>query len=178
MGPNKKEKRIIAELRRAIKERYSSIYEAENHLQDLQETFKNLMRVNLKLKAEKCPFEVSEGKFLGYMITKEGIKPRFEKMQAIINMQAPKTIKDVKKLNGGVVALSWFIQKCTDKCRHFFKLLKNTKKTIKWDKNCDEYFQELKKALCSLPTLQAPKRGETLTLYVATSESAVNVFSF
>lgn len=44
----------------------------ENHLQD---TFTNLSKVVVKLKAIKGAFGVSEGKFLGYMITREGIKP-------------------------------------------------------------------------------------------------------
>lgn len=51
----------------------------DDHL-NLQETFKNLSRISLKLEAKKCAFGIMEGKFLGNMITKEGIKPHPEKV--------------------------------------------------------------------------------------------------
>ncbi|GKD19555.1 reverse transcriptase domain-containing protein, partial [Tanacetum coccineum] len=34
-------------------------------LADIAETFDNLKRINMKLKPKKCPFGVTEGKFLG-----------------------------------------------------------------------------------------------------------------
>jgi hypothetical protein len=36
---------------------------------DLEETFINLMRFNIKLNLEKCIFGVPQGKLLGYIIT-------------------------------------------------------------------------------------------------------------
>nr|GEX54902.1 endoglucanase 2-like [Tanacetum cinerariifolium] len=43
-------------------------------LADLAETFDNLKRINMKLNPKKCSFGVEEGKFLGYMVTSEGIR--------------------------------------------------------------------------------------------------------
>lgn len=77
----------------------------EDHWSYLQETFLNLMKANLKLKVDICTFGILEGKFLGYMIIKEGIKPHLEKVQAIINMEPPKMVKELQKLNSGVAAL-------------------------------------------------------------------------
>ena len=39
------------------------------HLDDLQETFNMLRRYNEKLNLSKCAFEVSLGKFFGFMVS-------------------------------------------------------------------------------------------------------------
>nr|GEW59454.1 Pol polyprotein [Tanacetum cinerariifolium] len=41
-----------------------------------------------------------EGKFLGYMVTSEGIRENPKKKKAVSDMQSPKTLKDVKKFKG------------------------------------------------------------------------------
>ena len=41
----------------------------ERHLDDLQETFNTLRRHQMKLNPNKCAFEVSSGKFLGFMVS-------------------------------------------------------------------------------------------------------------
>ncbi|CAH1441273.1 unnamed protein product [Lactuca virosa] len=42
-------------------------------LQDIEETFRTLERVKMKLNPAKCTFGVEEGQFLGYYVTKQGI---------------------------------------------------------------------------------------------------------
>ena len=41
----------------------------KKHLDDLQETFDMLRQNNMKLNPSKCAFEVSLGKFLGFMVS-------------------------------------------------------------------------------------------------------------
>ena len=40
-----------------------------DHLNDLQETFDILRSYNMKLNPSKCVFEVTAGKFLGFMVS-------------------------------------------------------------------------------------------------------------
>jgi hypothetical protein len=65
---------------------------ADSLLKDLQETFANLDRYSIKLNPKKCSFGVPTGQLLGYLISERGIKGNPEKIQAIINMQLPKTL--------------------------------------------------------------------------------------
>jgi hypothetical protein len=53
------------------------------HIEDLKETFANLMKVVLKLNPKKCVFEVSKGKMLGYIISSKGIRASPDKTKAI-----------------------------------------------------------------------------------------------
>nr|GEX65004.1 hypothetical protein [Tanacetum cinerariifolium] len=55
-------------------------------LVDIAETFDNLRRINMKLNLKKCSFGVAEGKFLGYMVTSEGIRANSEKTKDIAEM--------------------------------------------------------------------------------------------
>ena len=94
------------------------------HLDDLRETFATLKQYQIKLNPSKCVFGVVSGKFLGFMVSQRGIEANPEKVQAIINMVSPKTIKEVQKLTGRIAALNRFVSRAMDKCLLFFKTLK------------------------------------------------------
>src|SRR4051812_38929922 len=57
--------------------------EEANHIQDVEETFEVLRQYQMKLNSQKCVFGVRSGKFLGFMITNQGIEANPEKIQAI-----------------------------------------------------------------------------------------------
>ena len=94
------------------------------HLDDLKETFATLKKYQMRLNPSKCVFGVASGKFLGFMVSQRGIEANPEKVQAIINIALPRTIKEVQKLTGRIVALNRFVSRVTDKCLPFFKTLK------------------------------------------------------
>ncbi|GJU74731.1 reverse transcriptase domain-containing protein [Tanacetum coccineum] len=43
-------------------------------VRDIEETFKTLREINMKLNPKKCTFEVEEGMFLGYKVNTRGLK--------------------------------------------------------------------------------------------------------
>jgi len=67
----------------------------KKHLEDLQKTFDTVKRYNMKLNPSKCTFRVLSGKFLGFMISHRGIEVNPDKIQAILNMEPPKNVKEV-----------------------------------------------------------------------------------
>ena len=103
----------------------------------------------MKLNPSKCVFGVASGKFLGFMVSQRGIGANPEKVQAIINMVLPKTIKEVQKLTGRIAALNRFVSRATDKCLPFFKTLKQA---FAWTDECEATFQELKRYLSNPPS--------------------------
>ena len=52
-------------------------------VQDLEETFGNLRKINLKLNPEKCVFRVPSGKLLGFFVSQHGIEANPDKIKAI-----------------------------------------------------------------------------------------------
>ncbi|XP_034218890.1 uncharacterized protein LOC117630254 [Prunus dulcis] len=147
---------------------------AEDHMQNLSIMFGILKEYRMRLNPKKCAFGVSSGKFLGFMISQRGIEANPEKIKAIIDMERPKTTKDVQSLTGRVAALTRFISKVTDKCVPFFKALKGGKRDITWTAECDNAFQALKNYMSKAPLLSKPLPGEILYLYLSVSGTAVS----
>ena len=78
----------------------------------------------MKLNSTKCASEVSSGKFLKFTVSHKGIEVNPDKIQAIMNMEPPRNIKEVQYLIERVTTLNRFISKATDKCLPFFKVLR------------------------------------------------------
>ena len=140
------------------------------HLDDLRETFAILRQYQMKLNPSKCAFGVALGKFLGFVVSQRGIEANPEEVRAILDMTSPKTIKEVQKLIGRIVALNKFVSKATDKCLPFFKILKQA---FAWTDECEVAFQELKYYLSNPPLLSPSKEGENLFLYLAITNNCI-----
>ncbi|XP_019163604.1 PREDICTED: uncharacterized protein LOC109159946 [Ipomoea nil] len=147
--------------------------EEDKHAEDLADCFKVMIKYNLRLNPKKCAFAVQGGKFLGYMVTKRGIEPNPEKVQAILDMQPPTTVKDLQRLTGRLAALSRFLSKSADKTVPFFEAMKK-KEGFAWTTECQQSFEELKQYLSTPPVLSTPQEGEPLLLYLAASAKAVS----
>ncbi|GJT29857.1 hypothetical protein Tco_0910132 [Tanacetum coccineum] len=124
---------------------------------DIAETFDNLRRVNMKSNSRKCSFSVEEGKFLGYMVTSEGIRANPKKTKAVADIQSPKTLKEMQSLSRKLAALNHFLSRSAERALPFFKTLKNITKENKddyqWMEEAERAFQEIKKLILELPTL-------------------------
>ncbi|GJZ78535.1 reverse transcriptase domain-containing protein, partial [Tanacetum coccineum] len=139
-------------------------------LADIAETFDNLRRINMKLNPKKCSFGVEEGKFLGYMVTSEGIRANPAKTKDIAEMKSPRTWGEMQSLAGKLAALNRFLARSAEKSLPFFETLKNitkeNKEDYKWTEEAEKAFQELKKTILDLPTLATPTPEENLYVYL------------
>jgi hypothetical protein len=75
-------------------------------LDDLKETFDNLRKYKIMLNPKKCVFGVSSEKLLGYMVSSRGIDMNPKKVEAIEQLQSPRTRKEIQKLADMMTALS------------------------------------------------------------------------
>ncbi|GJV34124.1 reverse transcriptase domain-containing protein [Tanacetum coccineum] len=147
----------------------------EELLRDIEETFRTLRKINMKLNPKKCTFGAVEGMFLGYVVGPEGIKPCPDKVDAVLQLPSPRTIKEVQSLNGKLAGLNRFLSKSAEKSLPLFKTLKNcTKKSdFFWTSDAEKAFRGLKRHLSELPTLVAPRPQEELIMYLSASHGAV-----
>nr|GEY51029.1 reverse transcriptase domain-containing protein [Tanacetum cinerariifolium] len=91
-----------------------SYIEAEM-LRVIDETFRTLRKINMKLNPKKCTFGVAEGVFLGHVVTPDGIKPCPNKTSAVLQLPSPRTIKEVQSLNEKLASLNRFLSKSKEK---------------------------------------------------------------
>ncbi|XP_048605553.1 uncharacterized protein LOC125583053 [Brassica napus] len=104
---------------------------------------------------------------------KNGIEANPKQISAILDLPSPKNSREVQRLTGRIAALNRFISRSTDKCLPFYELLRGNKRFV-WDEKCEEAFNQLKHYLTTPPVLSKPEAGDTLSLYIAVTSSAVS----
>ncbi len=74
----------------------------EDHLKKLEEVLRRLRDAGLRVNAEKLTFCALEIEYLEYILTREGIKPQSNKVQAILAIRPPKNVKELRHFLGMV----------------------------------------------------------------------------
>ncbi|KAG5528960.1 hypothetical protein RHGRI_029577 [Rhododendron griersonianum] len=143
--------------------------EREGHLPALRKFFERIRKYRMRLNPAKCTFGVTAGKMLGFMITTRGIEVDPSKIKAILEMELPRSEKDVRSFLGKVQFISRFIAKLTSTCEPIFRLLKRGVPFV-WDDRCQ---QAIKAYLQSLPVLTPPVVGKPLILYLSVTPSSM-----
>nr|GEY61061.1 reverse transcriptase domain-containing protein [Tanacetum cinerariifolium] len=139
---------------------------------DIEETFKTLREINMKLNPKKCTFGIEEGMFLGYNVSTRGLKVCPDKVDAVLSLPSPKCLKDVQKLNGKLTSLNRFLAKLSEKSLPLFKTLKKcTKKSdFHWTAEAKEAFKKMKQLIAEFPMLVAPMEKEEVIVYLAAAK--------
>lgn len=101
-----------------------------SHLRHLKQLFETFRRNNMTLNFKKSKFLRDEIDFLGHRITKTGIKPQNEKIEAIKNFPVPKNAKQLKGFLGLTNYYSKFAKKYSDAT---YPLLASLKSSSKWN---------------------------------------------
>nr|GEW47830.1 reverse transcriptase domain-containing protein [Tanacetum cinerariifolium] len=144
-------------------------------VRDIEETFKTLREINMKLNPKKCTFGVEEGMFLGYKVSTKGLKVCPDNVDVVLSLPSPNGLKDVQKLNGKLASLNRFLAKSIEKSLPFFKTLKKfTKESdFHWTIKAKEAFKQMKHLIAELPMLTAPIEKEKLIFYLATAKEMI-----
>ena len=82
---------------------------ARDHLVDLRNLFKHLVKYRLRLNPNKCIFGASLGKLLSFIISQRGIEVDPAKVQAIQDMPTPHIEKQIHNFLGKVDYIARFI---------------------------------------------------------------------
>nr|GEX40192.1 reverse transcriptase domain-containing protein [Tanacetum cinerariifolium] len=145
-------------------------------IRDIEETFKTLKEINMKLNLKKCTFGMREGVFLGYKVNADGLKVYPDKIEAVLSLPSPKCLKDVQRLNGKLASLNRFLSKSAKKSLPFFKTLKKctNKGDFQWTAQAEMAFKQMKTLIAELPMLTAPKEKEELVIYLAATKKSIS----
>jgi hypothetical protein len=71
-----------------------------DHLQHLEAILSKFREVNLKLNPGKCCFAAESIVFLGYVVSKEGVKLDPKKIDAVLRFPEPTTVSNVRSFLG------------------------------------------------------------------------------
>jgi ribonuclease HI len=104
-------------------------------------------------------------------VSTKGIEPNPSKIEAILQMEPPKSRKGAQRLTGRLASLNRFISRSAKRNLPLFDVLKSAK-VFQWRPVQQKAFEELKQYLIELTTLTPPSSGAPLLLYVSASHAA------
>ena len=70
----------------------------EDHLEKLDKVLHLIEKAGLKCNADKCTFCAAQVEYLGYLLTRDGIRPLPAKVAAIMAIKTPKNVPEVRRL--------------------------------------------------------------------------------
>jgi hypothetical protein len=77
----------------------------EEHLNQLKQTFEKCRRFGLSLNPKKSHFVMREGKLLGHIVSRDGIRIDPKRIEAIDNISIPRNVKEIQSFLGTIIFL-------------------------------------------------------------------------
>lgn len=151
----------------------------EGHIDLLEKTFEALQAAGLTLKPSKVQFGPKEVKYLGHVLSSEGIRLGDDRIKAILDLPTPKTIKELRSVLGTVNYVKRFIP---DLATITAPLVDLTKKEAmkqvakRWGPEHDRAFAEVKHRLTQAPVLHFPDFTKEFVVHVDASEAGAGAF--
>lgn len=137
---------------------YSRTY--EEHMQRLEAVMQRIREAGLKLNASKCKFFQREIKYLGHIISEEGIAVDQEKIEAIRKWPVPTNVTEVQSFIGFAGFYRRFIEGFSKIARPLHDLTVGVKKgkvkhppVFEWGQSQQAAFDELRKLCTEAPIL-------------------------
>ena len=137
----------------------------EDMLFQLELVFQKLKQHNLVISPKKIDLCKKSVKFLSFIISKDGYKPSPDRIQAVLDLKVPTTVKGVQRFCGSFNYVAKFIPKLSLLLAPFYDLLKKDKPfkvTDTHHKNLETLKQSL--ANCTLLHIPTPQGKLVLTV--------------
>ncbi len=153
----------------------------EDHLEKLEEVLRQLCGTGLKINAEKLTFCALEIEHLGYVLTRDSIKPQSNKVQAILAINPPTGVKQLRHFLGMVKYYHDLWARQSDMLARLTSLFgecrqtKTTKAkgTMKvpwhWDKVHQRAFNHVKATIANDVVLAYPDYSKVFEIYTDAS---------
>jgi hypothetical protein len=153
----------------------------EGHISKIETVLTRLRDAGLKVNAAKSFFCTHEIEYLGYILTRGGIKPQQKKVQAILTQNPPNNVKELRHFLGMVqyyrdmwakrsqmlAPLSDLVGECGE--MKTTKKNKTKKSPWRWDPIHQEAFENVKAAITKEVVLAYPDFSKTFEIYTDAS---------
>jgi len=136
------------------KQYFNAIYSQtkKEHREHVRQVVARLRDAGLQIDINKCEFETTRTKYLGLIITLEGIEMDSDKVTAISSWLPPSSVRDLQKFLGFANFYRRFIRNFSQLCRPLNDLLKKGT-PWQWERAHQQAFESLKVAFSTAPTL-------------------------
>ena len=136
----------------------------EEHMRRLDLVLGRIARAGLTLKPAKCQWMKNSVKFLGHIISSEGVSVDPAKVKSVSSFPLPKNSTDVRSFLGLTSYYRRFISEFASRSKPLADLTKKKCKFV-WTKEAQESFEDLKNCLVTAPILKCPDFSLPFNLY-------------
>ena len=140
----------------------------EEHREHLGIALRVLRDHQLYAKLSKCEFWLKEVKFLGHVVSSEGVAVDPSKVEAVLQWESPKSVTEVRSFVGLAGYYRRFIRGFSQIARPLTNLTKKDRPFV-WTEQCEAAFQELKTLLTTAPVLVLPDSSQPFEVYTDAS---------
>eukprot|EP00253_Pinus_taeda_P010745 PITA_10745 len=144
----------------------------QEHLKHLRQIFMTCRKYGISLNPKKSMFALEEGKLLGNIISKNGIRIDLERIQAILQIPYLRNIKELQTFLGKINFLRRFIPNLVELIRLLSNMLKKDAK-VKWSLETKQAFESIKTALTQTPVLTSPQFDKDFIIFSFASEHTI-----
>ena len=116
----------------------------------LSEVLKRLEEAKMRLRASKCRLFQSQVEFLGYVISKDGIRTCRHIVDAVLNFPQPKCVKDIQRFVGISNYYRSFIRSHSQILAPLISLTRKDSRFV-WSDECQKAFELIKSKLVTPP---------------------------
>ena len=145
----------------------------EQHIDRMDEVFTCLRAAGLKLKAAKCKLMETHVKFLGRVVSADGVQPDIADIEKIKNWEVPDTKTKLESFIGFANYYREFIKNFADIVSPLNKY-KGKNQEFGWDDDAQKAFETLKTALTTAPILALPNETGRFVLDTDASRVAIS----
>ena len=134
--------------------------------------FQRLRESGLRLKPSKWSFFQKEVRYLGHIISRDGVTTNPEKTVKVATWQVPISKKETQQFLGFANYYRRYIKDFAQLARPLHRLTENTS-SFRWTDECQSSFDQLRRCLCSAPVLAYPDFEKPLILDTDASDTGI-----
>ena len=144
----------------------------EEHLKQMQEIFDRLKQAKLKLKPKKCKLLQTKVKYLGHVVSKEGVETDPDKVKAVKEWPRPSCVKDVRSFIGFCSYYRRFIPNFAVEAKPLIRLTEK-KVHFSWDDEHEKAWLKLRELMSEAPVLAYPDKDAKFILDTDASDYGI-----
>ena len=124
----------------------------DDHDENLESTLHAIRESGLKLNKEKCKFKQEKIEYFGHEISKDGIGPAQDKVKAVLDLEPPTSVSELRHVMGLINYLGKFLPDLSEVLHPVTELLKNNVAWY-WGPQQQEAFDRVKTMITRAPVL-------------------------
>jgi ribonuclease HI len=146
----------------------------EDHIIHLKQTFEKCRKYGLSLNPKKSHFAMQEGKLLGHIVSRDGIRIDPKRVEAIETLAIPRNVKEIQSFLGKIIFLRRFVPNFAEIVKLITDMLRKNNE-VKWTTEARASFAHIKKVISEAPVLASPDYLKEFFIFSFASEHTLAV---